>query len=99
MGLPPFDVAEKTTGVPAQTELELAVIDTAAATDGATVIVIEFDVAGDPVTQAALEVTTHVITSPLFGEYVYVLLFVPAFIPLTFHRYAGEVPPFVGVAV
>ena len=30
---------------------------------------------------------------------MYVVLFVPAFIPLTFHWYAGAVPPFVGVAV
>ena len=66
-----------------------------------TVVVMLFDVAGEPVKHGvALEVITTVTTSPLFNvDVVYVVLFVPTFDPFTRHWYTGALPPFVGVAV
>jgi hypothetical protein len=59
-----------------------------------------FDVTVVVETQVALEVITQVTTSPLANvEVVKDALFVPAFVPFTFHWYAGVVPPLVGVAV
>ena len=56
------------TVVPAQTGLALAVMVTLAGKSGFTVIVIGFDVAGEPVRQGtALDVIITVITSPLTG--------------------------------
>ena len=53
---------------------------------GFTVIVIDPDVAGLPVAHVALEVNTHVITSPFAkAEFVYVVEFVPTFVPFNFH--------------
>jgi hypothetical protein len=62
------------------------VILTLAVTVGVTTIVIALEVAGLPVTQLAFEVITQVTTS-LFARLmdVKVLLFVPEFVPLTFH--------------
>ena len=58
----------KVTKDPAQTGLISAEIDTPAVKIGFTVMVIAFDVAGEPVRQgAALDVITTVITSPLTG--------------------------------
>jgi hypothetical protein len=66
-----------------------------------TVIVIAFDVAGDPVTQAELLVITHVIASLCASvEDVYVELVAPEiFVAFFFHWYVGALPPFVAVAV
>ena len=51
-----------------------------------TFIVIEFDVAGEPVAQIAFDVSKQVTTSLLFNKAEEnVLAFVPAFTPLTFH--------------
>src|SRR5512133_3656185 len=58
-----------------------------------------FEVAGLPEAHRTLDVSSHVTTSPLTGTYVNSALLVPAFTLLTFHWYAGETPPFVGVAV
>jgi hypothetical protein len=66
--LPPFvGVAVNVTEVPAQTGFNDAAIDTLTGRFGLTVIVIEFEVAGLPVAQVALEVSTQVIISPLTG--------------------------------
>jgi hypothetical protein len=48
-------------------------------------MVIVFDVTGLPVAQVALDVSTQLTASPLFGEYEKVALFDPTFVPLTFH--------------
>jgi hypothetical protein len=67
---------------------------------GFTVIVIAFEVAGLPEGHEIFEVITQVTISPLFNAALEkVVLFVPTSEPLTFHWYAGDVPPFVGVAV
>jgi hypothetical protein len=51
-----------------------------------TAIVIELDVAGDPVAQVAFDVITQVTTSPSDSEeFVYVVLFVPTLDPFNFH--------------
>ena len=60
-------VAVKVTEVPEQTGFADAAMETLTGRFGLTVIVIEFDVAGLPVAQVALEVNTQVITSPLTG--------------------------------
>jgi hypothetical protein len=60
-------VAVKVTLAPAHIVVEgEAAILTLAAPAAVTDIVTAFDVAGEPVTQARLEVITHVTTSPLF---------------------------------
>jgi hypothetical protein len=62
-------------------------------------MVIVLEVAGLPVAQVALDVNTQVTTS-LFARVVLVYVeHVPAFVPFSFHWYAGVVPPLVGVAV
>jgi hypothetical protein len=59
---------------------------TLAATLGFTVIVSAFDVAGDPVAHARLDVITQVITLPFArAVVVYVALLVPTFVAPTFH--------------
>ena len=51
-----------------------------------TVIVMLLDVAGFPVAHASLDVSSQVTTSPLVrAVLVKVGLFVPAFVPFTFH--------------
>ena len=51
-----------------------------------TLIVIAFDVAGEPVGQVALDVITHVTASALARVLeLNVALLVPAFTPFTFH--------------
>jgi hypothetical protein len=62
-------VALNVTGVPAHTGLDEEFISTLATSRELTVIVIPGEVAGLPVTQTALEVITHVTTSPLDGVY------------------------------
>jgi hypothetical protein len=63
-----------------------AAIATLAAADGLTVIVIAFEVAGEPVTHAPLAVITQVTTLPLVSVLVVnVGLFVPTFVVPTFH--------------
>ena len=64
-----------------------------------TTIVMALDVAGEPATQAALDVNIQVTTSPLLRlEVVYVALLVPAFTPLTCHWYEGDKLFWLGVA-
>lgn len=75
-------------------------IETLTGRIGFTVMVILFEVAGLPVGQVALEVSTQVMTSPFASAaLVYVVEFVPTFVPFFFHWYEGVVPPLVGVAV
>ena len=73
------------TEVPVQTGFADAVMETLTGSNGLTVIVIVFDVAGFPVAQLRLEVNTQVMRLPLAGIKVYVGLLVPWFTPLTFH--------------
>ena len=72
---------------PAQTVVPgLAPILTPTGRTGFTVIVMVFDVAGEPVAQVRLLVSTQVTASPLARvELVNVLLFDPTLEPLTFH--------------
>jgi hypothetical protein len=79
----------------------LAAILALAATERLTVIVIEFDVAGEPVAHVAVDVITQVIILPLAkDDEVYIALVAPEIaVPLFFHWYVGELPPLVGVAV
>ena len=60
-------VAVKVTEVPAQTGFADAAMETLTGRFGLTVMVIVFEVAGLPVAQVALEVSTQVIASPLTG--------------------------------
>src|SRR5436190_865004 len=66
-----------------------------------SIIVIAFEVAGEPVRQGpAFDVIMQVMTSPFVqAALVYIELFVPTFELLSSHWYEGEVPPLVGVAV
>lgn len=81
-------MAVKVTLVPAHIVLPASdTILTLAVNIGFTVIVIRFDVAGDPARQGvALDVITTLTTS-LFANVVevYVALFVPTFEPFNFH--------------
>jgi hypothetical protein len=79
-------VAVKVTDVPEQTGLAEAAIDTLAGRFGLTVIVTSLDVAGLPAGQVAFEVRIQVTLSPSArAAFVYVVLFVPTFAPLSFH--------------
>ena len=65
---------------------EVCAIETEAATDGLTTIVMEFEFAGLPLIQLPLDVIWHVITSPLLSEaIVNVELLVPTFVTPSFH--------------
>jgi len=76
----------KVTDVPEQTGLDEAAIDTLTGRFGLTVIVTVLEVAGLPVTHVALEVRIQVTLSPSIRVvFVYVVLFVPTFVPLSFH--------------
>ena len=67
--VPPFvGVVVKVTDVPAQTGFAVAAIDTLTGSNGFTVMVTVLDVAGLPVGQVALEVSTQVTASLLTGE-------------------------------
>ena len=64
----------------------LAAMLTLAVTLEFTVIKIEFDVTGLPLTHAALDVITQAIASLLFNVLSeYIVLFVPTFTPFFFH--------------
>ena len=82
-------MAVKVTLVPAHIILSasLEVIVTLAGNNEFTVVVIDPDVAGLPVKHGvALDVITTVTTSPLTKVVVvYLLLFVPTLLPLSFH--------------
>ena len=80
-------VAVNVTLVPAQIVVAgLAAMLTLTGKFGFTVIVIALDVAGLPVAQVALEVSTQVTTSPLFKVVeVNVVELVPELVPFTFH--------------
>ena len=60
-------VAVKVTDVPSQTGLAEAAIATLTGSNGLTVMVTVFDVAGLPVGQVTLEVSTQVMASPFAG--------------------------------
>jgi ribosomal protein S3 len=77
----------KVTCSPAQIVVALAEIETDAGRLGLTVIVMAFEVAGEPVKQGdALEVNTQVTISPLFRDVELKLdELVPTFAPFTFH--------------
>jgi hypothetical protein len=79
-------VAVKVTEVPAQIVVAEAEMLTLTGKFGFTVMVMAFEVAGLPVAQLALEVSTQVTTSPLASAaLVYVLLFVPTGVAPTYH--------------
>jgi hypothetical protein len=80
-------VAVKITLIPAHIVLPgLAAILTDGMTTPVTVIVMVFDVAVATVIQFALLVMIQVIISPFTkAAFVYVLLFVPTFVPFSFH--------------
>ena len=64
----------------------VSAIETAGVTLAFTVIVMPFDVAVAGLAQVALEVRTHVTICPFVNVVVVkVALFVPAFVPFTFH--------------
>jgi len=75
----------KVTEVPAQTGLTDGVMETLTGSTGETVMVTEPEVAGFPETQDAFDVKTQVIASLFTGVYEYEALFVPTFVPFTFH--------------
>ncbi len=79
-------VAVKLTDVPEQIVVVDELTDTLAAKFGLTVMVILFELAGEPVAQVAFEVITALTTS-LFAKLllVYVLLLVPTLLPFNFH--------------
>ena len=64
-----------------------------------TTMVMVLEAAGFDETHRSDDVNVHETISPFTGVYVKELRFVPAFVPFTFHWYAGDVPPFTGVAV
>ena len=71
--------------MPAQTGFADGVMVILTGNDVLTVIVTVFEVAGLPLGQVAFEVKTQVTASRFNGIYEKVELFVPVFIPLTFH--------------
>ena len=78
--------AVKVTFSPVQAGFCVVLTDTLAVTFGFTVMVMELEVAGEPVTQGALDVITQVTASPLFkADVVNVVLFEPIFTPFIFH--------------
>ena len=79
-------VAVKITFVPEQIEVALAATLTEGVTEGLTVIVMELDVAVGCVTHVSEEDITTATTS-LFAsvEFWYVALFIPTFVPFSFH--------------
>jgi hypothetical protein len=77
--------AVKFTEVPMQQGLIEAVMEMEAGCIGLTTMEMALDVAGFEIAQESPDVSWQVITSPLFGEYVYVELLMPVFTPLTFH--------------
>ena len=79
-------VAVKVTEVPAHTGFAEAAIETLTGSSGFTVMVRVLEVAGLPVGQVALEVSTQVIASLFTGLNAYVEAVAPAIVvPLTFH--------------
>jgi hypothetical protein len=81
-------VAVNVTEAPVQVGLlpDVTAIETVGATVAVLLKVIELEVANEPVVHVALDVISHVTTSPFANELpLNVVLFVPAFTPLTFH--------------
>ena len=78
-------VAVKVTRAPGQKGLAEADIETPAGKPVFSIMVIELDVTGLLIGHEILEFRSQVTTSLLLGTYVYVELFDPAFVPLTFH--------------
>lgn len=95
------ELAVKVTAVPEQIVLADAVTETVGVTLGVTCMVIALDVAVALLIQAALDVTTQRITSPLFKVLgLNVLLFAPNWLtPFTLHWKPGAAPALVTVAV
>ena len=92
-------IAVNVTGDPKQNGLVRVEIETPAANEGLTTMVTGFEVAGLPLTQAAVDVNLQVTISPFTGVYVKTELFVPTVIVFLYHWYTGINPPLVGVAV
>ena len=68
--LPPFvDMVDNATGVPEQTVVDVAVIEILTGSGGFTVMATVLDVAGFPVGQIALEMSSQVIALLLTGVY------------------------------
>ncbi len=83
---PPFVTdAEKVTVLPSQNGLVDAEMFMVAGRAVVTCIVSGFEVAGLPYGQVALEVSLHVMMSPLVGVHVKVGLFRPCMLVPTFH--------------
>jgi hypothetical protein len=81
-------VAVKVAEAPAHCGLvpEVKAIDSVGVTTGLTVITTAFEVAVAGLTQVAFEVSSQVTDCPfVMEEEVNVELFVPAFVPFTFH--------------
>ena len=79
-------VAVKVTFVPEQIVVALAAILTLTGRFGFTVIVMVLEVAGLPVAQVALEVSTQLTTFPFDSvEFEYVAELTPTFTPFSFH--------------
>jgi hypothetical protein len=95
-------VAVKVTLVPAQMILSASEEETLtlAGRTGSTVVVILLLVAGLPIAQVALEVSTTETVCPFVNKVVlYVGLLEPTGAAPTYHWYEGVEPPLVGVAV
>ena len=72
--------------MPAQAGFTDAAIDMLTGRIGFTIMVTVLEVAGFPVVQVALEVSTQLIELPFTGLFVYVALVAPAtLVPFTFH--------------
>ena len=78
-------VAVKVTGMPPQTGLEDAAIETLTGNSGFTVMITVADVAGFPVAHGFPEVITQLTASPFEGTKLNDGLLPPVFVPFTFH--------------
>ena len=84
--VPPLTgMAVYVTEVPAQTGLADAAMETLTGNNGLTIIVIVFDMAGEPVAQVSFDARVQVTWSLVNGMYEYTGLSIPTMIPLTFH--------------
>ena len=93
-------VAVNVTGVvTSHNEVDVAVIDTAGVTGSSSIVIVLLVTTG-MAAHSALVVSVTDTTSPALRVLLEnVLLFVPTFVPLTFHWYTGFVPPLILVAV
>ena len=85
--------------LPRQTGFAETEIETPTGTLWLTIIVTGAERAGLPVAHVRFDKRAQVITSPVEGVKLKLVLFVPTLSPLTIHWYVGKVPPFTAVAV